>query len=534
MSAKEGLLVPRASDEGQLSEGSDVRVSHSTSQSARTLDVYWYILNISIGSGIYSLPSGIFMINGSVAIHLFLWVAGAIVAASGLCMFVEFGLAMPRSGGEKNYLERVYRKPRHMITCVIASLYTLFGGNPASSLAFGSYVFHAAGYADAKERWESRAIAVGCVTLVTIVHAFLPKWGLRAIRVLAYYKLILLSFIICAGFAALAGRRHVPDPRNFENAFAIGNGEEDGYGYGGLHGYGTALIRIGYAYGGVSSVTTILSEFRNPQKGLSVAAPLAMGTVAILYVLVNIAYFAAIPKAQFAKADVVIAATFFENVFGDSVTTQVLSALIAVSNLGNVLAASFDTSRMNQELAKEGILPFSHLLASDKPCGAPTAALLLCWASTIVLLLAPPPGPIYDFLVDAAVYPRIVIGTLTCFGLLYLRLNPKENWSSPFKAPLVLVIIWAAHHAFVTAMPLVPPPSNAMQKSMPYFIAPVIGIVILTIGVLYWVVWAKFLPKIRGYTIEATRAPGADGAENVEFKKVQRNPTPNGSIVGGA
>ncbi|KAK6077331.1 amino acid permease [Seiridium cupressi] len=440
-------------------------------------------------SGIYSLPSGIFMINGSVAIHLFLWVAGAIVAASGLFMFVEFGLAMPRSGGEKNYLERVYRKPRHMITCVIASLYTLFGGNPASSLAFGSYVFHAAGYADAKERWESRAIAVGCVTLVTIVHAFLPKWGLRAIRVLAYYKLILLSFIICAGFAALAGRRHVPDPRNFENAFAIGSGEEDGYGYGGLHGYGTALIRIGYAYGGVSSVTTILSEFRKPQKGLSVAAPLAMGTVAILYVLVNIAYFAAIPKAQFAKADVVIAATFFENVFGDSVTTQVLSALIA---------------------------------------------LLLCWASTIVLLLAPPPGPIYDFLVDAAVYPRIVIGTLTCFGLLYLRLNPKENWSSPFKAPLVLVIIWAAHHAFVTAMPLVPPPSNAMQKSMPYFIAPVIGIVILTIGVLYWVVWAKFLPKIRGYTIEATRTPGADGAENVEFKKVQRNPTPNGSIVGGA
>jgi amino acid transporter len=281
---------------------------------------------------------------------------------------------MPRSGGEKNYLERIYRKPKYLITCVIASLYALFGGSPASSLAFGSYIFHAAGYDDAKERWESRAIAVGCVTFVTILHALLPKWGLRAIRVSAYYKLVLLTFIICTGFAALAGRRHVADPGNFKDIFAIGDAQTDGYGIGGLHGYATILIRLGYAYGGASSVTTILSEFRNPQRALSVAAPLALGTVAVLYLLVNIAYFAAIPKAQFAQADVIIAATFFENVLGSSAATRVLSALIAVGSLGNVLAASFDASRMNQELAKEGVLPFSHFWASDRPNGAPTAA----------------------------------------------------------------------------------------------------------------------------------------------------------------
>lgn len=301
-------------------------------------------------------------------------VLGAFIAGCGLCTFVELGLAMPRSGGEKNYLERIYRRPRYLVSCVVAAFYALFGGTPASALAFGAYILRAAGYADAKERWESRAIAIGCVTFVTILHALQPRWGLRAIKLLAYYKLILLCFIICTGFAALAGRRNVADPHNFDNAFTIGNKDSDGYGSGGIYGYATILIRLGYAYGGAGSVTTILGEFRNPQRALSVAAPLALGTVAILYLLVNIAYFAAIPKAQFANADVIITATFFENVFGGSKVTQVLSVLVAVGNLGNILAISFDTSRMIQELAKEGVLPFSHFWASDKPSGAPTAA----------------------------------------------------------------------------------------------------------------------------------------------------------------
>lgn len=79
----------------QASESRHSKVSHSTSQHVRTLDVYWYVLNVCIGSGskwdseallfsawrtnlltVFSIPSGIFAINGSVAITLFLWVVG--------------------------------------------------------------------------------------------------------------------------------------------------------------------------------------------------------------------------------------------------------------------------------------------------------------------------------------------------------------------------------------------------------------------------------------------------------------------------
>jgi amino acid transporter len=48
--------------------------------------------------------------TGSVGISLMLWVIGGLLTLCGISVFLEFGLAIPRSGGEKNYLERVYRE----------------------------------------------------------------------------------------------------------------------------------------------------------------------------------------------------------------------------------------------------------------------------------------------------------------------------------------------------------------------------------------------------------------------------------------
>jgi amino acid transporter len=295
--------------------------------------------------------------------------------ACAVCVFIEFGAALPRSGGEKNYLERIFRKPKYLITCVMASLFVLFGGVGPSSIAFGSYVLHAAGYENATGLWETRFAAFGCVTFCVLLHSFLPKWGMVSIKLTAYFKLGLMLFIIISGMAALAGILHVPNPHNFDNGFAIEVG--DGYGSGGIHGYARALTRLGFVYGGAVSVTYILGEFKNPRRVLFVATPLALITVSILYLLVNIAYFAAIPRSQFAKSDAIIAAKFFENMFGHSSATRVLPALTAVSNLGSILASTFSRGRINQEFAKEGILPFGHFWSSNKPFGAPSAAVSL-------------------------------------------------------------------------------------------------------------------------------------------------------------
>lgn len=48
------------------------------------------------------------------------WVLGFFLAASGLCVWLEFASMIPRSGGEKNYLEAVYKKPKLLITVFFA------------------------------------------------------------------------------------------------------------------------------------------------------------------------------------------------------------------------------------------------------------------------------------------------------------------------------------------------------------------------------------------------------------------------------
>lgn len=145
---------------------------------------------------------------------------GGIITFTGLSVYLEFGLQIPRSGGEKNYLERVYRKPKCLATCVFLAQMILLGFSSGNSLAFGRYVLLAAGN-NAPDGWAARGIAVGCITFAVLLHSIYPKWGARLFDVLGIFKVVVLLFIVFSGFAALAGHRKVPDPHNFDNAVRL-------------------------------------------------------------------------------------------------------------------------------------------------------------------------------------------------------------------------------------------------------------------------------------------------------------------------
>jgi amino acid transporter len=74
-----------------------------------------------IGTGIFSTPSSILGSVRSVGASLMLWVLGFVLSLCGLCIWLEFGTMFPRSGGEKVYLEAVYRRPRHLATVIFAA-----------------------------------------------------------------------------------------------------------------------------------------------------------------------------------------------------------------------------------------------------------------------------------------------------------------------------------------------------------------------------------------------------------------------------
>ncbi|KAK3215676.1 hypothetical protein GRF29_8g738518 [Pseudopithomyces chartarum] len=474
------------------------------------------ILNKMIGTGIFSTPSGIFAATGSVGVSLFLWIIGGILTFAGLSVFLEFGLAIPRSGGEKNYLERVYRHPKYVATCVLASQMILLGFSSGNSLAFGRYVLFASG-SEAPDGWAARGIAIACVTFAVGLHVVLPKWGIRLFNVLGVFKVIVLIFIVFSGFAALAGHLKIEKPNNFDNAFRLEVGE--GYGGGGAYAYCQALLRIIYSYKGWENANYVLSEVKNPKKTLSIAAPLAIGGVTILYVLANVAYFAAIPKSELATSEVIVAGVFFKNVFGDSAGARSLPAFVALSNLGNVLAVSFAHARLNQEFAKEGLLPWSRFWASNKPFNSPSTALFLHWLVTVIVLVAPPAGPAYNFITDLYTYPGAWINGFVTAGLIYLHYSKRERWSSPWKTWLPVSILYLAANIFLALVPFIPPDGDWNAEGYPYYVFPVVGVGVLLLGVAYWVAWTKIWPKIGGYQIVSERYEDADGAEHVRYVK---------------
>jgi len=231
-----------------------------------------------VGTGIFATPSAIFALSGSVGLSLFIWVIGMIIAAAGMAVYVEFGTGLPRNGGEKNYLEFVYTKPRFLATGFYTGYVILLGWAGSNSVIFGEYILHAAQVE--VTRWNQRGVGLACITAAFLIHGLALKWGLRLQNFLGVIKLIIILLIVVSGWAALGGALKIDKPHNFDNAFEGTTGS--------AYGIVTALYNVIWSYIGYSNANYALSETKNPVRTLKIAAPLALTTVAILYMLVNV------------------------------------------------------------------------------------------------------------------------------------------------------------------------------------------------------------------------------------------------------
>ena len=97
-----------------------------------------------IGTGVFATPSATFSLSGSGGLSLFIWVAGMHIAAAGMVVYLNFGTAIPRNGGETNYPEFVYSKPKLLGTGFCTGYVILLGWAGSNSVVFGEYILHAA------------------------------------------------------------------------------------------------------------------------------------------------------------------------------------------------------------------------------------------------------------------------------------------------------------------------------------------------------------------------------------------------------
>ena len=474
------------------------------------------ILGKTVGVGIYSIPSSIFNSVGSVGASLLLWIIGSLISFCGLAVYLDLGTAIPRSGGERIYLERIFKKPRMLATSMFMSYVVLLGFSTPNCIVLGEYVMYALEMD--VNRWNVRTIAVGVITLLCFIHARYQKLGLRIINVLGVGKMLILVIVILSGIAgALMGVGSSSSPltrrnprlgggiggpldilltdahlstaqQNFRSLFSGSSTQP--------YDYATALLKILYCFRGYSTANQVLSEVRNPIPTLRLAAPIALSLVSLGYILANIAYFLVVSKDDFRSSGVVIAGHFFRNIFGEVIGENVLPLFIIISAFGNIAATSFAQARVNQELGRDGLLPFSRFFAGKNEWDSPTPGLFLHWLISVLVIIVPPPGEIYNFLVDIGGYPVSVISVSISLGLLYLQSSPTENWQSPFRAKKFYTVVFAASNCLLLVLPWIKPKTAKGDGRFPYYAYPATALGILGSGVVYWCWWAKIKPLL--------------------------------------
>ncbi|KAL4984287.1 amino acid/polyamine transporter I [Aspergillus falconensis] len=503
----------RADGVTQLYEGNIFEATPEDRRQIGVVSASFLIFNRVIGTGIFATPSTILSLSGSVGLSLFMWVAGTLIAVAGTAVYLEWGTAIPKNGGEKNYLEYVYKKPKFLATAMFAAYAVLLGWAASNSVVFGQYILNAAEVE--VDRWNQRGIGLACITAAFLIHGFALKWGLLLQNLLGIVKLVIIIFVIVTGWVALAGHAKVETPHNFRNAFEGTTGS----------GYGVvmALYNVIWSFIGYSNANYALSETKNPERTLKIAAPVAIGSVGILYMLCNIAYFAAVPKDQFLASGNIVAATFFGNMFG-SRAERVMSVFVALSAFGNVLSVIFSQGRIVQELGREGVLPFSKFWASNKPFKSPAAGLFEHWVVSVIIMLAPPPGDAYNFLVNLISYPLAIVNVFVSAGLVYIYLTKEKNfpnWAPGIRATLPVTIFFCLSNIYLVVAPYIPPSAGqSVYEELPYYLHCVVALGIFALGAVYYLVWAVAMPRLGGYVLVKETVVDADGWSRSVFTKM--------------
>lgn len=473
------------------------------------------IFNRMVGTGIFSTTSTIYALSGSVGLSLILWVVGSLIALAGLYVYMEFGSAIRKNGGEKNYLEYVYTKPKFLISCMYGAYVFFLGWAAGNSIVFGEYILTAAGVE--VTRWNERGVGIACITFAFLIHSANIKVGMYLQNILGLFKLIIILIITVTGWVGLAGKiSGAPGTTNFQHAFS---GE-------GATGYGvvTALYNIIWSFIGYSNANYALGEVKNPVKTLKFSGPIAVVFLAIIYMLVNIAYFAVVPLEQLASSGQIVASLFFKIAFGVK-SQKALSVFVALSALGNVLSVIFSQGRIVQQLGREGILPFSSFFATQKPFNTPAVGLLEHWVICVITIVAPPPGDAYNFILNLISYPLNIVNLLVAVGLLWLHYQNKkgrQTWNPPIKATIPVTAFFLLASAYLVVAPYIAPSAgNSVYEHLPYYLHCVVGIGIFCFGALYWLVWAHILPAIGGYHLHSSKELDEDGFWRRKIIKVK-------------
>ena len=364
---------------------------------------------------------------------LLLWALGGVMALCGAASYAELGAALPRSGGEYNFLGRIYHPVAGFVSGWVSATIGFAAPNAAIAIAFGAYAVKV--FPGIPENLD-KLIGVGLILVLMLIHAR-NRAGSSGVQILTTAIKIVLVLAFCALALLLVKDPQpvsvLPLPGDFETIFSPA--------------FWVALIFVTYSYTGWNAATYICGELENPGRDLPKILIFGTLMVTVVYVLVNYVFIKVAPaEAMIGKEEVgAIAAQY---AFGD-IGGRITAGMFALLFISSISAMTIAGPRALQAIGED----FSALriLGRTNEHGIPSLAIYLQSMISIILILT----STFKFIMIFATFMLALNSLIAVLGVIVLRFTqpdlprPYKTWGYPF-TPLAFIAFTGFMLIFVT------------------------------------------------------------------------------------
>ena len=322
-----------------------------------------------VGTGVFTSLGFQLLDIKSVFALLFLWFVGGITALSGALTYAELASTLPRSGGEYNFIGRIYHPSLGFVSGWISATVGFAAPTALAAMTFAAYLSAAL---DDVYEINRQFSAVSLVLILTVVHGLSHQASSGFQRWFTFLKIgLIVAFSALVLFFAEPVEMISVLPSEGDMDLVLGSA------------FAVSLIYVSYAYTGWNAATYITNEVENPQRNLPRILFVSTLVVMLLYLLLNFVFLYAAPMRAM-EGKIEIGVIVAETTFGPS-GALVMGFILSLMLISTVSAMIVAAPRVLQVIG-EDIKIFSFLSVKNK-LGIPTRAIYFQSALTIIFIV---------------------------------------------------------------------------------------------------------------------------------------------------
>jgi basic amino acid/polyamine antiporter, APA family len=385
-----------------------------------------------VGTGVFaalffqvdSLPSG--------SALLILWLIGGVVALTGGLCYAELTGMFPRSGGEYEYITRLYHPALGFSTGVCTLIVGFAAPMAGSALNLGNYFAPILGLQ--QDSPPTKWLGVGAVLLVTLVQLLGVRVGSLFQNFSTGFKLALIGVFMALPLVL----PHEPSSVSFAVTAETGRQVFSGA-------FFSCLALLYFSYVGWNSSVYISSDIENPKRNLPLSILIGIALVTTVYLLLNFTFLHVCSLDEIRAGGSSIGNTVIYKLFGEGKWAGIrvldwFSALMSLALLATLNGYAITASRVAEVMGKDYAL--FKVLSRTWRNGAPWLAALVMGVVTIALTL------LSDFksLLDFVGFSLAIFSSLAVFGIYLMRWKhpdmerPFKTWGYPVTPAIFIAI----------------------------------------------------------------------------------------------